>query len=143
MEAHDNSSDPDLRGWFFVQGDAQEGPLSNAELSEAIAQGKIDRTTMGWKQGQPEWLPASDTVMAPLLVLPVAEAEEEPEAPPEPAKTAPEMFSNGQLALAAAISAAIGGAVEAAKPLVGVQYGLIYGVVIGLMLHSRCIFTRW
>jgi GYF domain 2 len=43
--------------WFYAIGDQQFGPVSDAQLDELVASGKINRDTLVWREGLAEWQP--------------------------------------------------------------------------------------
>jgi len=45
--------------WFYGRGGQQTGPLSVAEMREFVARGQITPTDMVWREGMPNWIPAS------------------------------------------------------------------------------------
>lgn len=51
---------PGSSPYFAAINGAQAGPFDQATLSQMIAQGKITRDTLVWKQGQPSWIKASE-----------------------------------------------------------------------------------
>jgi hypothetical protein len=45
-------------GWFYAQGSSQNGPVLLVELQRMIDSGVIGPTTLVWRSGLPNWLPA-------------------------------------------------------------------------------------
>ncbi len=45
--------------WFYTREGQQAGPVSAMQLRQLGAAGKLQAGDMVWKQGMPEWLPAS------------------------------------------------------------------------------------
>ena len=45
--------------WWYAVGQEKIGPCSGSELIELVAQGKLFPDTLVWKQGMPNWVPAS------------------------------------------------------------------------------------
>ncbi len=45
--------------WFYGRGGQQTGPLSVAEMRDLVARGQITPTDMVWREGMPNWIPAS------------------------------------------------------------------------------------
>ncbi len=45
--------------WWYAIGQEKIGPCSGSELIELVAQGKLFPETLVWKQGMPNWVPAS------------------------------------------------------------------------------------
>jgi uncharacterized RDD family membrane protein YckC/ribosomal protein S27AE len=41
--------------WFYVEQDQRKGPVSEADLAELARIGKINSSTLVWKEGWPEW----------------------------------------------------------------------------------------
>jgi hypothetical protein len=44
--------------WYYAQGDRKVGPISEAELKELAATGKLSAGDLVWKDGLPDWRPA-------------------------------------------------------------------------------------
>lgn len=44
--------------YFFALNGKQEGPFDLAQITTMIGSGNIDKTTLAWKNGMPDWLPA-------------------------------------------------------------------------------------
>jgi outer membrane biosynthesis protein TonB len=66
--------------------DKQEGPFNAGQLMKLIKEGKLDRETLVWKAGMPEWIPAKkvselDPIFAPP---PAPEAAPAPQPKPQP-----------------------------------------------------------
>lgn len=53
--------------WHYAKAGTRIGPVSKKELLDLISSGKIDREASVWRPGQPEWLPAEQTDLAPDL----------------------------------------------------------------------------
>ncbi len=45
--------------WFYVVGDQQAGPVSDAELDALFRSGKINQNTQVWREGMTAWQPLS------------------------------------------------------------------------------------
>jgi len=62
-------SPPPLPGkaWWVALDGHQHGPLDLAELAELMAQGRVGRESLAWKEGQQGWLPIG--VIAELAAL--------------------------------------------------------------------------
>jgi hypothetical protein len=43
--------------YFVVVAGAQKGPFTADQLRDEIASGRVQRSTLGWKQGMPQWTP--------------------------------------------------------------------------------------
>lgn len=43
--------------WYYVSEGKQQGPVSDEVLLTLLHEGKIDRTTMIWREGMPDWQP--------------------------------------------------------------------------------------
>jgi RsiW-degrading membrane proteinase PrsW (M82 family) len=46
--------------WFYLAGDAQKGPVAIVRLQELGRTGAVDRATLVWKEGLPEWKAAGE-----------------------------------------------------------------------------------
>jgi protease PrsW len=46
--------------WFYLSGGAPQGPVDLAGLSVLAKEGKIERSSLVWKEGMAEWRPASE-----------------------------------------------------------------------------------
>src|ERR1700730_14752627 len=53
----DNMAD---RSWFFASQGQQQGPVSEAQLRDLIATGKVTRETLVWTEGMANWQKAGD-----------------------------------------------------------------------------------
>jgi membrane protease subunit (stomatin/prohibitin family) len=59
--------------WHVAQGGQSFGPFSEAQLAQAIAEGRIQRGTSVWTVGMPDWAAASGIpALAPLFDAPPA-----------------------------------------------------------------------
>lgn len=45
--------------WWYAVGQEKIGPCSSSELMDLVAQGKVFPDTLVWKEGIPNWVPAS------------------------------------------------------------------------------------
>lgn len=45
--------------WWYAVGQEKIGPCSGSELMDLVAQGKVFPDTLVWKEGMPNWVPAS------------------------------------------------------------------------------------
>lgn len=109
--------DPTLGAWYYADASrARHGPLSAAELLERLRDGLLDRTTLVWREGMPDWQPLH--ALAAELGLPAAAVPPPlPPARPPPPSAAP--------------------AAEVAVPRAGLSgcgIGAIVAVVLGLLL---------
>lgn len=105
--------DPALSAWYYADAARhRHGPLSTAELRERVRDGLLERTTLVWREGMPEWQPLQ--ALAAELGLP-AVATPPPLPPPPPVATA------------TAVAAPRAG-------LSGCGIGAIVAIVLGLVL---------
>lgn len=105
--------DPALSAWYYADAARdRHGPLSAAELRERVRDGLLERTTLVWREGMPEWQPLQ--ALAAELGLP-AVATPPPLPPPPPVATA------------TAVAAPRAG-------LSGCGIGAIVAIVLGLVL---------
>ena len=44
--------------WFFSDGDARQGPVTEDELKRLLAGGRVAPTDLVWKDGMPDWVEA-------------------------------------------------------------------------------------
>jgi hypothetical protein len=59
--------------WFFQSNGRQQGPIDFATLSRMLSVGDLDPNTMVWREGMPQWQPAT---MIPGLIRPKAPSSE-------------------------------------------------------------------
>ncbi|TWU49257.1 GYF domain-containing protein [Rubripirellula reticaptiva] len=45
--------------WYYSKGDERTGPISSTELKQLVTDGALQPTDLVWKQGWPEWKPAT------------------------------------------------------------------------------------
>lgn len=48
-----------MNEWFYAKGGQQQGPVTLLNLQELIRSGALDPADLVWRQGMPDWLPAS------------------------------------------------------------------------------------
>lgn len=48
--------------WYYAEGDAQKGPISQEELTQLLSSGGITSETLVWQEGMPEWVAYSDAL---------------------------------------------------------------------------------
>ncbi len=88
--------------WYWTEQDKRQGPCTARELKEHVATGRVQPSTLVWKKGQAEWIPAGSV----KSLFPTNDAEptqsDTSEPPPLP-KSRP------------AVSVDTGAALEAAK----------------------------
>jgi hypothetical protein len=85
--------------WHLELDDVEVGPLSLAEVGRLVEQGRVDPSTMVWREGQSDWLRAGD--VAEIDALFVA-----PPIPPTPRKASTQLASLVETELARAEAAA-------------------------------------
>lgn len=68
--------------WHYVDKANQQQKVNSSELRQLVAQGIIDRQTMVWSQGMPEWQPAIAAL--PNLFQALPDPSVPPTAPPAP-----------------------------------------------------------
>jgi hypothetical protein len=76
--------------WYFaIDGQQQQGPVSEAQLRQMIAAGQVPPSGKVWRQGMPNWAPASQVfgapAPAPVAAAPAFADDDEPEADSGPA----------------------------------------------------------
>lgn len=49
-----------MADWFYGKDNTQHGPVSDLEIRNLIATGRIEPTTIIWRDGMTDWLPLSD-----------------------------------------------------------------------------------
>jgi uncharacterized RDD family membrane protein YckC len=54
--------------WFYVEQDQRKGPVSEADLAELARIGKINSSTLVWKEGWPEWRKLSEANVGTVAV---------------------------------------------------------------------------
>lgn len=65
--------------WHLVEGGRAVGPLRRDELAEAARAGRLQRETLVWSAGMPDWLPAGDlNAFADLFAPPPIPGDESP-----------------------------------------------------------------
>lgn len=50
--------------WYYLQGDAQIGPVEAEQIRELVMQGDIAPDTLVWQEGMPDWIEADKTEFA-------------------------------------------------------------------------------
>ena len=45
--------------WYYTQGGQQQGPVSDQDIRQMVAQGRIQPGEMVWREGMANWLPPS------------------------------------------------------------------------------------
>ncbi len=81
------AADEPLDGWFVGVNGVPLGPIPVGDLQELAAAGHIDRRSLVWREGFPEWRPLGKF---PHLVSILDEGAADGAAAPEPAAPAPE-----------------------------------------------------
>jgi hypothetical protein len=51
---------PRVREWFYERNGESRGPVSEAAIRNGLAQGKLDDTTLVWREGMPNWQAVSE-----------------------------------------------------------------------------------
>lgn len=51
--------------WYFVQQGQRRGPTSEDQIKQWLASGQLQPTDLIWKQGMPQWVPASQVFPPP------------------------------------------------------------------------------
>lgn len=51
---------PAAKEWFYEVAGTSEGPVSEAAIRRGLAQGKIDGSTLLWRDGMEDWVPAAE-----------------------------------------------------------------------------------
>ncbi len=77
--------------WYYNDGEAQKGPVSEDDLQLALSRGEVDRQSLVWRNGMPEWQPL-ETVdeLQPLLEhIPPPLPEQPPPLPAQPPQPPP------------------------------------------------------
>jgi len=66
--------------WHMVEASRALGPLRREELAEAARAGRLQRETLVWSAGMPDWLPAGEVeALAELFSPPPVPGEESPQ----------------------------------------------------------------
>jgi hypothetical protein len=55
-----SSGSSELAAWHYSAGEKQLGPVPLAELKQLLVDGRLSMDDLVWKDGMPEWLPASE-----------------------------------------------------------------------------------
>ena len=66
IDAQDHN--PSTQEWYFYKGADKQGPYSYAQMSDFVRKEIIQRETLVWVKGTPEWVPAAKTALAQELV---------------------------------------------------------------------------
>ncbi len=53
--------------WFYVDRGGRHGPEELPGIRTMVATGRINRDTLVWREGMPNWVPASTSELAPLF----------------------------------------------------------------------------
>src|SRR4051812_10106663 len=56
---HKAGSDMAEANWFYVRAGQQQGPTDLQSLSDLIRRGEIQPTDLVWRDGMPDWTPAT------------------------------------------------------------------------------------
>ena len=74
------SAPPPPIEWHVVEAGRAVGPLRRKELAEAARAGRLQRETLVWSAGMPDWLPAGDVdAFAELFAPPPVPGDEGPQ----------------------------------------------------------------
>jgi len=66
--------------WHMVEAGRALGPLRREELAETARAGRLQRETLVWSAGMPDWLPAGDVkALAELFAPPPVPGDEVPQ----------------------------------------------------------------
>lgn len=117
-----NASPQPVREWFYERDGVAEGPFDVATLRSMIGT-QLSPQAMVWREGQPEWLPASQVETfkipgMPVVVAPAPALRLPPPPPPAPITTvAPraailEPVGTGELVLLSIVTLGIYGLVK-------------------------------
>ena len=68
--------------WFYVENDAQAGPVTDAEFAQLQAQGLIQERTLVYCQGMADWMPLADARSQGFWTPPETVAAPAPDAAP-------------------------------------------------------------
>lgn len=52
--------------WFYYLGNQRMGPVSSREIAGSLHAGTLDRNTLIWKSGMPDWAPLHRTALSAL-----------------------------------------------------------------------------
>lgn len=128
--------------WFYLNDGEQLGPYFGEQLQGLVAAGTIQRTTLLWTEGMPEWLPAEQ--IENLFPTETAEASEvsEPVAQVQVSAATPitnSPYQTPQTAVGAMHSTPIEGPfpnipIKKASFLLHIGLGLIVPAVLGIIL---------
>ena len=55
--------------WYYLQGNEQQGPVSDGDLNQLVQQGAITESTLVWRQGMDQWQPLGQAVGATAVVV--------------------------------------------------------------------------
>jgi hypothetical protein len=67
--------------WYFAENRETRGPLTMAQLGEAIAAGRVSRATLVWTGGMTGWMPAGE--VPEIAALLQAQTPPPPPLPPQ------------------------------------------------------------
>jgi len=45
--------------WYFAENGQQQGPVNSAQLAQLAASGRVQPNSLVWREGLPQWIPAS------------------------------------------------------------------------------------
>src|SRR5688572_26669959 len=79
----------DSQTWYFARGGVQTGPVSFAQLAEAVRAGQCGPNDLVWREGMSNWQPASS-------VAGLFDQNETPTAKDESGETAPAFEASPQ-----------------------------------------------
>ena len=101
--------------WYYALGNQQKGPVSLETLQRLASMGKLQRTDMVWREGMPQWKPASQVagvfaeVEVPSVRRRAADEDEDDDDRPPRRKKRRKETSPG--AMAAIIGSSVGGGI--------------------------------
>ncbi len=61
--------------WFYESGGQQQGPVSDGDLDQLIAQGKVTPATLVWREGMANWQPLSQARSVGAPPIPAGSSE--------------------------------------------------------------------
>ena len=56
--------------WFYAEESAQRGPVSEDEIRQLLASGRINQQTLVWREGMPQWATVSQTELSGVPPIP-------------------------------------------------------------------------
>lgn len=57
--------------WHYAIGTERRGPVSQAEIEALLRSGAIDRSTLVWREGMPQWMAVANTELAAVAGAPL------------------------------------------------------------------------